>query len=86
MRSGQLFKDSSTYEMAIVQGEGSCIYEMRIPFSELGGIKPGLGRKFALSIQLNDNDGKGRKAWMVWGGGLHPTWQPKRFGVVTLVK
>jgi len=36
--------------------------------------------------QLNDNNGKGRKAWMTWGGGLHPAWQPKRVGVVTLVK
>ena len=41
---------------------------------------------FAFAIQLNDNDGKGRKAWMTWGAGLHPAWQPKRFGVVTLVK
>ena len=41
----------------------------------------------AMSVhQLNDNNGKGRKAWMTWGGGLHPAWQPTRFGVVTLVK
>lgn len=84
--SGQLFKDSSVYELAIGPNEGRCIYELRIPFALLGPFKPTLGRKIACSIQLNDNDGKGRAAFMTWGGGLSPAWAPGRFGVVTLVE
>jgi len=86
LRSGQLFKDSSTYEMAIERGDGTCVYEMRIPFNELGGIEPGLGGKFGFSIQLNDSDGQKRAAYMTWGGGISPTWQPARFGVVTFAR
>ena len=33
---------------------------------------------FAFAIPLKDNDGKGRKAWITWGGDLHPAWQAKR--------
>jgi len=86
LRSGQLFRDSSVYEMAMVRGEGRCVYELRLPFGELGGIRPGIGAKFGFSIQLNDNDGKGLTAHMSWGGGISPAWRPTNFGVVTLVR
>ena len=86
LRSGHLARDSSVgYEMAVRQDNGACIYEFCLPFSELGGIEPGFGGKFAFSIQLNDNDGGGRVSYMNWGGGLSPVWQPADFGVVTFV-
>jgi len=59
------------------------VYALRIP---LGGIRPGLGAKFAFSIRLNDGDGQKRAAYMTWGGGISPTWKPARFGVATFVK
>jgi hypothetical protein len=83
--SGHLFKDSSIYDMAVVKGEGGCTYELRIPLSEVG-IESGLGTKIGLSIQLNDNDGKGPAAQMSWGEGLLPAWLPSRFGIVTFVE
>ena len=86
LRSGHLARDSSVgYEIAVKQDEGACTYELCLPFSELGGIAPGFGGKFAFSIQLNDNDGGGRVSRMNWGGGLSPVWNPGNFGVVTFV-
>jgi hypothetical protein len=86
LQSGHLLRDSSIYELAVVQGEGTCTYQLRIPFSELNGIRPGIGSRFGFSIQLNDNDGKGLAAHMNWGGGLAPNWKPSDFGVVTIVE
>ena len=83
--SGHLFKDSSIYDMAVTHGEGVCIYELRVPWTELG-IEGGLGAKIGFSIRLNDNDGAGPVAQMSWGGGLPPEWSPHRFGVVTFVE
>ena len=86
LSAGQLCKDSSVYEMAIAAGQGRCTYELRVPFAELGGVRPGVGTKCGLSLQLNDNDGGGPAARMDWGGGLAPAWRPSRFGVLTLVE
>ncbi len=83
---GHLARDSSVYEIAIKPGEGSCVYELRLPWSELGGIAGVFAGKFGFSIQLNDNDGPGLAAQMNWGGGLSPAWSPRSFGRVTLVE
>ncbi len=85
LRAGQLFKDSSVYDMAIARTEGTCIYELRIPLGELGGVQASVGAKFAFSLQLNDNDGDKRVAHMNWGEGISPVWRPSTFGVVTCV-
>jgi hypothetical protein len=86
LRTGHLFRDSSVYEMAISSTDGRTVYEMRMPFAELGGIQPVLGGKFAFSVQLGDNDGAGLAAHMNWGGGISPAWRPADFGVVTFVE
>ena len=83
---GHLARDSSVYEVAVQSREGGCVYELRMPLAELGGISPTFGSKFAFSVQLNDNDGKGLAAQMNWGGGLSPAWSPSGFGVITLVE
>ena len=86
LRSGHLARDSSVgYEIAIKHGDGTCTYELCLPFTGLGGIQPGFGSKFAFSIQLNDNDGRGRASHLSWGGGLSPVWQPASSGVVTFL-
>ena len=84
-QSGQLFQDSSIYNMAVTYSQGFCIYELRIPLTEIG-VQAGLGTKLGLSIQLNDNDGRGLEAQMNWGEGLFGEWSPDNFGVVTFVE
>lgn len=83
--AGHLFRDSSIYDMKVIPSAGSCLYLLRIPFSELG-IQPTVGTRIGLSLQLNDNDGTGLAARMNWGGGLSPVWNPREFGIVTLVE
>jgi hypothetical protein len=83
--AGHLARDSSLYEIAVKPEGGRCVYELRIPWSELG-FSPAFGAKFGFSIQLNDNDGHGPAARMNWGGGISPAWHPASFGVVTLVE
>jgi len=82
---GHLFRDSSIYDMAVTYGKDFCIYELRIPLTEIG-VKANIGTKIGLSIQLNDNDGRGHEAQMSWGEGLYPKWSPDNFGVVTFVE
>ena len=84
-QSGHLFKDSSVYDIAVKTDNGTCIYELRIPLTEIG-IYGNLGTKIGLSIQLNDNDGNGRVAQMNWGDGLFPKFSPGSFGVVTFIE
>lgn len=82
LSTGQLARDSSIYELAIRRAGGKTCYELRMPFSELGGIRPALGTKVGCSIQLDDGD----DAALNWGGGLRPVWRPEEFGVVTFVE
>ena len=83
--SGHLFRDSSIYDLAVVPGEGTCVYELRIPLAEIG-IQGTASTKSGFSAQLNDNDGRGPAARINWGEGLHPSWAPEIFGVATLVE
>ena len=83
--SGHLFRDSSVYDLAIQHRDSVCVYELRVPFTELG-LQADLGAKVGLSVQLNDNDGHGPVAQMNWGGGLHPKWYARNFGIVTFVQ
>ncbi len=86
LASGHLAKDSSAYEIAIRRDGTRTTYEVRLPWSELGGVTPRLGAKLGLSLALHDNDGDGPAASMVWGEGLEPAWAPAQFGVLTLVR
>ncbi len=83
--AGHLFRDSSLYDMAAVEEAERCVYELRIPLTEVG-LSAALGAKLGLSLQLNDSDGAGPAATMVWGGGLMPAWSPQEFGILTLVE
>ena len=85
LRNGQLARDSSVYEMAIVRKGDQTVYELRMPWSELG-IDGRFGTKLGLSLQLNDNDGSGRAACISWGDGLTPNWAPTQMGVLTLIE
>ncbi len=84
-KAGHLARDSSVYQLELRHSDGVTIYEIAIPWSETG-IVPVFGTKFGMSIQLNDNDGSGREAFMEWGGGMRPAWSPEHFGVVTITE
>jgi hypothetical protein len=85
LKSGQLAKDSSVYDVAI-QRDGDVIsYELRMPWSEIQGIRPDDGVKLGLSLRLSDADEGGRFLRINWGMGLDPVWSPASFGVLTLV-
>ena len=84
-KSGQLAKDSSVYDIAVAR-EGDIVrYELRIPWSEIGGVRPDAGVRIGLSLRLSDADEGGRFARVNWGMGLDPAWSPSSFGVLTLV-
>ncbi|HLJ54718.1 MAG TPA: NEW3 domain-containing protein [Chthonomonadaceae bacterium] len=83
--AGHLSRDSSIYDLAVVPTSGGCMYQLRIPLSELG-VQGAVGTRIGLSIQVNDNDGHGLAGQMNWGGGLYPSWNPMDFGMVTLVE
>lgn len=85
LSSGQLAKDSSVYSLAILRGEGVTVYELRMPWKELGAVTPDVGTRLGLSLSAFDNDGAGPAAAMGWGEGLLPAWAPQRLGVLTLV-
>ena len=82
---GHLARDSSVHEIAVKADGSRCVYELKIPWSELG-VSPAFGAKFGFSIQSNDNDGNGLAAQMTWGGGLAPSWRPGSFGAITLIE
>jgi hypothetical protein len=82
--AGHLFRDSSVYDMAMAESDGGCVYELRIPLTEVG-VAGALGTKLGFSVQLNDSDGAPHAAQMNWGGGLFPRWDPREFGIVTFV-
>ncbi|MBP5231805.1 MAG: hypothetical protein J6333_00190, partial [Planctomycetes bacterium] len=83
LSEGSLAKDSSTYEIVVKRNGAKTIYEVAMPWAELGGVTGGFGTKVGLSLILNDNDGSGRKQWMCWGEGLRP-WAPASFGMMVL--
>ena len=85
LSSGQLARDSSLYELTIKRSGTTTVYELRMPWTELG-MQGRFGAKLGCSLQLNDNDGKGRAALISWGDGLHPTWSPTHLGALTLVE
>lgn len=85
LSSGQLARDSSVYELAVHTKGRITLYQLRMPWSELGGIAPAFGSKFGISLMLNDNDGSGRAACITWGDGLVFGWSPSHFGIATLV-
>jgi hypothetical protein len=86
LSSGQLARDSSVYEIAIRTEGTTTIYELKMPWSELGGINPAFGTKIGLSLLLNDNDGNSKAATMSWGDGLISGWAPSNFGIATFVE
>lgn len=85
LKSGQLAKDSSNYDIVVKTSGGITVYELRMPWSEIRGAVPEVGTKLGLSLRLSDADGS-KFGRINWGMGLDPAWAPTAFGVMTLVK
>jgi hypothetical protein len=58
-------------------------YEVAIPWSALPVDPEATG--FAASLLINDNDGDGRKGWVMWGGGIGSEKDTDLFELVELV-
>lgn len=86
LQAGQLYRDSSVFELACQAFEGGLLYELRLPYSQLGSLKGSIGRTVGMSILINDNDGRGKAAEMFWGQGLSSVFQPAQFGCLTFVE
>ena len=85
LASGQLAKDSSTYEIAVKRAGKDTCYELRIPWTEAGGVRPQPGVRLGLSLRLVDSDGGAARGAAAWGRGLAPSWSPAAFGSLVLL-
>ena len=66
---------------------GKTIYEMLIPWDELGVTNPAAGKRLGFSVMFNESDGWERRGWNGWflpeGGQIV---DPRNFGDITLVE
>jgi hypothetical protein len=60
-------------------------YDASIPWSELGVKVIHLPRTIGFAFVLNDNDGKGRKGWMMYGDGIATVKRADRYATLTLL-
>ena len=71
LKSGQLARDSSTYQVSVSREGTKTVYDLRIPWGELPGFTPAAGATFGCNLMLFDSDGTGKGLGrMTWGGGL----------------
>ncbi|WP_068779786.1 sugar-binding protein [Paenibacillus sp. GM2] len=68
-------------DAAVTRDEGQklTIYKLAIPWSELTPIQPKNGDVMSFSLLVNENDGKGRRGWIEWGGGIGTEKRPSLF-------
>ena len=83
LKSGQLAKDSSVYQVNFRRQGGKTIYDVTIPWSEIPGFAPAKGASFGCNLVLIDADSGSGLGKMVWGADLGDT--ASGCGVVTLL-
>ena len=83
LKSGQLAKDSSVYQVDFRREGGKTVYEVRIPWSEIPGFTPAKGASFGCNLVLIDADGTDGLGRMVWGADLPDS--AAGCGIVTLL-
>ncbi|GFZ91875.1 hypothetical protein GCM10008018_42740 [Paenibacillus marchantiophytorum] len=64
--------DNARLQVSRDEANKNTIYEIALPWNDLGSIKPEDGL-LSLSLLVNDNDGAGRKGWVEWGAGIGGT-------------
>jgi hypothetical protein len=70
LKSGQLAKDSSVYQVSFRRAGDRTVYDLKIPWSEIPGFSPAKGASFGMSLVLFDSDGVQGLGRMVWGAEL----------------
>ena len=70
LKSGQLAKDSSVYQVSFRRAGDRTVYDLKIPWSEIPGFSPAKGASFGMSLVLFDSDGAQGLGRMVWGAEL----------------
>lgn len=83
LKSGQLAKDSSVYQVSFAREGGKTVYDVVIPWSEIPGFTPAKGASFGCNLVLVDSDGGAGTGKMVWGADLGNT--ASGCGIVTLL-
>jgi hypothetical protein len=58
-------------------------YRISIPAAQLG-VVPAVGASIGMAVNLQDNDGDGRKGWIFWGEGIWDQKNPARYRRVVL--
>ena len=83
LKSGQLAKDSSVYQVSFAREGGKTVYDVVIPWAEIPGFSPAKGAIFGCNLVLFDADGGAGTGKMVWGADLGDT--ASGCGIVTLL-
>jgi hypothetical protein len=69
---------------------GDCVYQLAIPWEDLGVSDPREGKTLSLALVLNDCDHidhlSGKRKRVYWFRGVDGAKEPSAFGDVTLVK
>ncbi|MFC5531242.1 sugar-binding protein [Cohnella yongneupensis] len=74
-------------QIAVVRNEtdGTTVYELSIPFSELEGFGEAATKKATgLSFLVNDSDGSGREGYIEWSSGVGGAKNASQFGTLWL--
>ncbi|PRY17569.1 sugar-binding protein [Kineococcus rhizosphaerae] len=56
-------------QLAVTRAQGTTTYEVALPWTSLGDVRPADGL-FSAALVVNDDDGAGRLGWLTWGGGI----------------
>jgi len=83
LKSGQLAKDSSVYQVDFKRTGDVTSYEVKIPWSEIPGFTPAKGASFGCNLVLIDGDNGGGTGRMIWGADLSDS--ASGCGIVTLL-
>ena len=71
--------------------KGNCVYQVAIPWRDLGVSAPQVGKAVSFALVLNDHDEgethlPGDRRRIKWFGGIDEGKDPEQFGDITLVK
>ena len=76
------------FKSTLNRNEGTCVYEMAIPWDRLAPFAPAAGEKFSLTVAVSDADavpGKGFN-YLSWTPGIHYGKSPSGMADITLIK
>jgi hypothetical protein len=77
---------TSDVTVSITRQNGKTYYYAEIPAKAFGVIRLAGGQFIGLSLLVNDNDGRGRKGALSWGGGIAEGKDPQQYRWVFLTK